>query len=677
MLNKVQFFDKYNLHLTTQQQAAVESVHKPTLLLAVPGSGKTTTLVARAGYMIYCLGIDPEKILTITYTVAASKDMKSRFAKFFGSEYKDKVKFQTINSLCLAIINHYNSKAFNLLENNTPLIIEIMQQIYGEYPTDSEIKAAQLLITYAKNMMLKDEEISKLNFEKDEPLRLYRTYVNTMRERQLMDFDDQMVYAYMILTKRPDILLHFQEKYPYICVDEAQDTSKIQHEIIRLLANRYKNIFMVGDEDQSIYGFRAAYPAALMEFEKNYPGAQVLLLEENFRSTPQIVSLAGAFIEKNKDRHKKKMFTANKDGAAVERIICSRQAQYAKLAEIASEENIPETAILYRNNDSAIPIIYTFRNLGIPFRWKQMDLLFFSSPTVLLVKAILQLSLEPRNVDIFQAIYYKLGLMLKKSEAFEVIEECLSDERQTIFSSLTNLDGVFGTKQDKIWEAANCIERLKTQNAYVAISEIAKKFNHYSDDERFFLLKQIAETDETIEEFLNKLDELQQFIKDGAANRNAKVILSTIHSSKGLEYERVILIDAIEGILPQGENAKGSFPTTIDEDRRLFYVGATRAKETLLFLGEKKMPFVNDFLKIPKVKPVSIAKPSAKPAATCSKEILEKFAPGTAVCHSKFGNGTVKSVKDPYIEIRFPKEGTRKFALALCVENGVLKILKK
>jgi len=676
MLHKEKFFAAFDLHRTIQQQAAVEAVQRPTLLLAVPGSGKTTTLVARVGYMIYCCGIDPEKLLTITYTVAASKDMKSRFVKLFGPEYKDKIKFQTINGLCLAIIYHYNSKAFTLLENNTSIIIEIMQKLYGEFPTDSEIKAAQLLITYAKNMMLKDEEIRELNFEKENPLKFYRTYVDTMRQRKLMDFDDQMVYAYMILTKYPEILNYFQDKYPYICVDEAQDTSKIQHEIIRLLASKHKNIFMVGDEDQSIYGFRAAYPTALTDFEKNYPGAQVLLLEENFRSTPQIVSLAGSFIEKNKNRHKKNMFTANADGAAVERIICRRQMQYEKLAEIALEKDLPETAILYRNNDSAIPIVYTFRKQNIPFRWKQKDLLFFSSPTVLLVRSILQLSLNPKDTEIFAAIYYKLGLMLKKTEAYEVIEECLNDERQTVLSALTNLDGIFGTKQDKIWEAAACIERLKSQNAYVAVSEIGKRFNHYSDDERFFLLKQIAETDETISDFLNKLDDLQQYIKDGASDRNSKVILSTIHSSKGLEYDRVILIDAIEGILPQGENAKGSFPTSIEEERRLFYVGATRAKNSLLFLGEKKMPFVNAFLKVSKQKNDISPKPAVKSLATCSKETLEMYCPGTAVIHTKFGKGTVKVLSDPYIEIDFGKEGIRKLALALCLENGVLKRIK-
>ena len=281
------FIDKFPIQLNNQQREAVQAVNGPVLLLAVPGSGKTTVLVTRLGYMVYCCKIHPSNVLTLTYTVAATNDMRERFSRFFGEELGGKLEFRTINSICAGVIKEYGrriGKAPYELESDEKVLLGILSSLYqkfeNEYPTESDLKGIKTWITYIKNMMLSDEEIKKL--EKDAGchlLDIYKGYCNELRNRSCMDYDDQMVYAYKLLKSSPQLLEYYQNMFPYICVDEAQDTSKIQHEIIALLASKTENLFMVGDEDQSIYGFRAAYPEALLSFEKNHPNAKILLME--------------------------------------------------------------------------------------------------------------------------------------------------------------------------------------------------------------------------------------------------------------------------------------------------------------------------------------------------------------------------------------------------------------
>ena len=339
-----EFTSRFPIQLNQQQESAVQSVEGPVLLLAVPGSGKTTVLVTRLGYMIFCKGIAPERILTVTYTVAATKDMAERFACRFGAEMAGRLEFRTINGICARVIQYCSWKsgrtAFSLLTDEkriAAMLAGIYQRIEHSYPTESDLQNVRTLITFIKNRMLGEEEIRAL--EKDaeiQLLRIYKAYNAELREHQLMDYDDQMVYAYTMLQRFPWLREHFQQQYPYICVDEAQDTSKIQHAIIALLASRTENLFMVGDEDQSIYGFRAAYPDALLEFEQHHPGARVLLMEENFRSDASIVRAADRFIQKNTLRHEKHMQPARPKQREIREIpLANRKAQYSYLLKVA------------------------------------------------------------------------------------------------------------------------------------------------------------------------------------------------------------------------------------------------------------------------------------------------------------------------------------------------------
>ena len=367
------FKKQYGLTLNAQQEAAVQAVSGQVLLLAVPGSGKTTTLVSRLGYMVYALGIPPESILTMTYTVAATHDMRRRFSSLFDDDMASRLEFRTINGVSARIIRSFEKltgrKAFDLITDErrlTALVTEIALSVSREHPTDSEIKGIRTAITYAKNQMLSDEEIRAMDREIDHFSTIFQEYRRVLRQWNAMDYDDQMVYAYAILRKHPRILDAFRSRYRYLSVDEAQDTSSIQHEIISILTGENGNLFMVGDEDQSIYGFRAAYPQALLEFDRKYPNARVLLMERNYRSTVPIVQAANKTIALNENRREKRMLSTRGDGAPVRAIpLRQRKNQYSYLMKLAQDCR-SETAVLYRDNDCALPLIDLLERAGLP-----------------------------------------------------------------------------------------------------------------------------------------------------------------------------------------------------------------------------------------------------------------------------------------------------------------------
>ena len=365
------FAEHFNIKLNPQQQRAVQTVNGANLMIAVPGSGKTTVMVARMGYMIYCKRIAPENILAITYTVSATNDIKRRFAEKFESKMASRLNIRTINSLCEQIINKYvqihQRTRFTMLKANEQA--SIIKSIYialtdDKFPHEADLIAAQTVISYIKNMMLTTTE-QRAEYLNDEPFyeEFFNRYVDRLKSQKRMDFDDQLIYARDFLMARPKVLAWFQAQYQYICVDEAQDTSKIQHEIIKILASKRNNIFMVGDEDQSIYRFRAAYPRALLDFTDTYTNPYVLFLETNYRSTRPIVSAAQRFISQNMNRHSEKHMVASRgDGKPIERITVRRKhQQYSNVAAIAKGEH-GQMAVLYRNNGSAIPLMDLFRS---------------------------------------------------------------------------------------------------------------------------------------------------------------------------------------------------------------------------------------------------------------------------------------------------------------------------
>ena len=675
-----EFVNTFPIQLNQQQQEAVQSTEGAVLLLAVPGSGKTTVLVTRLGYMIYCRNIHPESILTVTYTVAATKDMSKRFADRFGEEMAEKLEFRTINGICAKIIQYYGRKIgktpFELVKeekNTTGMLVKICQEHGMGYPTESDLKNVRTMITYIKNMMLNDKEIQKLEEESDIRIRgIYQAYCSQMREKKWMDYDDQMLYAYKMLRMDSRLLEHFQNLYPYICVDEAQDTSKIQHAIIALLAAKSENLFMVGDEDQSIYGFRAAYPEALLDFEKDHPGARVLLMEENFRSNAKIVSAADKFIQKNTLRHEKHMKAAREAGADIRKIsLKSRKAQYVYLMKIAQECST-ETAVLYRDNECAIPLIDLLERKHIPYRMRNAELSFFTHRTVLDIQNIIRFAMNPKDTELFMQIYYRLKLFFRKEDALNYT--IISKEKDIpVWDAILQYGNLEEYQQNYVRSLRRQMKKLLDMTGDKAVDQILVYMGYQDylkkmgmNTNKLEIVKMIGSREDSPEKLLERLKELERIIREKKEERECRFILSTMHASKGLEYDTVYLLDVVDGILPEKvltsmNTASKEEIGAYEEERRLFYVGVTRAKNQLnIFATGKPSRFCNELLE----KNIS---------AESYQKLSDELGEGVIVKHRKFGKGVVTEIEGEHIRIRFGDD-EKKMDLKVLARLGLLEI---
>lgn len=675
-----EFVNTFPIQLNQQQQEAVQSTEGAVLLLAVPGSGKTTVLVTRLGYMIYCRNIHPESILTVTYTVVATKDMSKRFADRFGEEMAEKLEFRTINGICAKIIQYYGRKIgktpFELVKeekNTTGMLVKICQEDGMGYPTESDLKNVRTMITYIKNMLLNDKEIQKLEEESDIRIRgIYQAYCSQMREKKWMDYDDQMLYAYKMLRMDSRLLEHFQNLYPYICVDEAQDTSKIQHAIIALLAAKSENLFMVGDEDQSIYGFRAAYPEALLDFEKDHPGARVLLMEENFRSNAKIVSAADKFIQKNTMRHEKHMKAAREAGADIRKIsLKSRKAQYVYLMKIAQECST-ETAVLYRDNECAIPLIDLLERKHIPYRMRNAELSFFTHRTVLDIQNIIRFAMNPKDTELFMQIYYRLKLFFRKEDALNYTN--ISKEKDIpVWDAILQYGNLEEYQQNYVRSLRRQMKKLLDMTGDKAVDQILVYMGYQDylkkmgmNANKLEIVKMIGSREDSPEKLLERLKELERIIREKKEERECRFILSTMHASKGLEYDTVYLLDVVDGILPEKvltsmNTASKEEIGAYEEERRLFYVGVTRAKNQLnIFATGKPSRFCNELLE----KNIS---------AESYQKLSDELGEGVIVKHRKFGKGVVTEIEGEHIRIRFGDD-EKKMDLKVLARLGLLEI---
>lgn len=719
-----EFIKEFHIMLNDQQLAAVQAIEEPTLLLAVPGSGKTTVLVTRIGYMVYCKGIAPEEILVVTYNVAAKSDMQRRCKKMFGEDLSMRVEFRTINGICAKAIAMYSrmvgKQAFELLSDEgekARILAGIYQRIEHGFPSENDLSDLATRITYIKNRMLSKEEIARLNAECDYDLaKIYEAYRREMRARSLMDFDDQLVYAYTMFRSAPALLDAFWDRYSYIMVDEAQDTSKIQHAIIELLAGREHHLFMVGDEDQSIYGFRAAYPEALLSFEDRYPGARVLLMETNYRSDAGIVAAADAFIRQNSLRHEKHMRPWHQEAGTIRTIdIARRKGQYGYLLKVARNlmekdaEDQKTTAVLYRDNESALPLIDLLEKQEIPYRIKNAEISFFSHRIVNDIRNIILFAADTTNTELFLQIYYKLQFFIKKADAEAICAQAKREEI-SVFDAALSYYGEGDWTAGKVKAMRTHMANMMREPADKALFRILNPMGYLDYVERSGLkntkteiLQMLAQGERSPLALVERLDALAEILRNKEDDKEAKLVLSTIHSSKGLEYDTVYLLDVADGIFPETvltsyRSADKEEIAAYEEERRLFYVGVTRAKENLiLFHAKTKSTFLEQFLpdlrgseaeaehiaKRPNPKKTSLQADGQKALArfassreSYSKQgIIPTVHPGDIVLHSKYGRGEVGALLEKSGKIRVSFDGINKtFAYPGGFLNGNLVV---
>lgn len=698
-MNRSQFIDKYSLNLTEQQLQALDKVNSPMLILACPGSGKTTTMVARIAYMVECCNINPANILALTFTRNAAKEMRERFRKqYCACPGVNDVEFRTISSIGLEIVRNHSEqnvkKSLSILENNYPVLKQIGTNILKQnddapnYLLESEVKELKQKISYVKNMLMNSNEIEGVGINIDglRLLDVYNKYTKFLSEEGKMDYDDMLAFAYNILKDCPQIRADYQQHFSYILLDEAQDTSYLQFKIIKLFVAENHHVFMVGDEDQSIYGFRAAYPEMLMSFKDEYRDGLVQYLEENFRSREKIIEVSSKVIKNNQYRYDKNMIAVRKDSAIVKCTDIPRKEQYMYIIEKYLENKNNQTAILFRNNESALPFIYHLDKCNLEYDCQSISTDFFNSWTFTGLKALTQFAKKQDDEDLF--LKTCTAFYVKKNIAKDVCQMARGgglDNPEYNNSLLNYLIATVPLKPRvangiKVLPALFDVLEEKGMQAFL-YSLMGSNYKN-SKTNALFAMSCIAEPDETPKEYFEKMELLRELIE--SKRENGDLILSTIHKSKGLEYDHVYMADAIDGIFPSEIDA-----TDMEEERRLFYVGLTRAKDRLevlrypgentLFADEVKAALNPKEVKKPIAPVVEVKKhQSLREVEYClsGDNQLEDMQIGAKVKHKAIGIGTIISRNDSIIEIDFgQKIGKKKFNIKILAKVDALSKL--
>lgn len=607
------------MNLSIDQQKAIEHVKGPALILAVPGAGKTTVLIHRTANLILNHKVSPERILSITFSKASARDMKERFNRLFSDISSIPIEFSTIHSFCFSLVREYattNRIKYSLIEdeknqlNKYNLIKKIYFDINQEYITEEKLESLLNSIGYIKNMMLTVDEFLKNNKSDIENIKIiYDNYEKYKRDNNLIDFDDMLTISLEILQSNKYMLEKYRRKYDFIQVDEGQDTSKVQMEIIKTLATPSNNLFIVADDDQSIYGFRGAYPKALLNFNKIYSNGKLFFMEQNYRSSKNIVSVCNKFIKRNTLRYNKNIHTDNNFIEPINIVkVSSIAEEYKYLIEDLKNREFSRCCILYRNNLSSIGLIELFERNNIPFYMRDIKVKFFNHWLIQDIINFIIFSQDTSNMNIYENIYYKKrGYISKKQinyaknlnynlSVFDRIMDFpgISNFYKSILREL-KLDFKKLSKMAPA-EAIGFIEHTLEYEKY--LKENSMKFGYAYDvlKTTLYYLKTIANNTNTLNELLDRLRYLENLCKNSRSNKNA-VTLSTVHSAKGLEFDRVYMIDLVDGDFPSASSIdaaeRGKYEL-IEEERRLFYVGMSRARYhlsliTVNSIGDKKL----------------------------------------------------------------------------------------
>ena len=592
------------MNFNKSQTSAIRHKDGAMIVLAGPGSGKTAVITHRTKNLIKEYNIDPKSILVITFTKAAALEMKQRFIQLMGEE-KANVNFGTFHAIFFTILKHaYNFSSSNIITEEQRY--ELMRDIISHYDVEfkdendfignlyseiSQIKNARLDInTYYSNQC--GEEIFR---------NIYNDYVNRLNRSKLIDFDDMLTYTYELFIERKDILAAWQKKFKYILIDEFQDINFIQYEIIKMLALPENNLFIVGDDDQSIYRFRGSKPEIKLNFDKDYPNAKKFILNTNYRCGKYIVETSKNLISNNKKRFEKDIVAAKDDETPVNYITFeSRKDENLYLikdidSKIKQGQSFNDFAVLFRTNTQPRGLIEQLITYNIPFKIKDY------------IPNIYEHWIAR---DLFSYIKIAIGSRERKDFLRIINRPKRYISRNSLYGPYISFDEWIKLYDEQPWIAER-IEKLEMDmkfiskmSPYAAINYIRRgigyddfliefaKYKNINKEEFFDIIDDIqfsAKGYKTFDEWYEHIElytrELKKQAEKKLNNSNA-VTLATMHSSKGLEFVNVYIIDANEGMMPY---KKAVLEKDIEEERRLFYVGMTRAKTSLSIYSVKSI----------------------------------------------------------------------------------------
>lgn len=608
-----------DLKVNEAQYQAITHGAGTMLVLAGPGSGKTFTVTQRIKYLIEHHNVKPEDILVITFTKAAAKEMQERFVKLVdGKNYP--VHFGTFHAIFFQILRYtYRFTAENIIRECdkyrllSQIIHEIPAEMRSQTQSDHSMDSIEMLqrllseISKVKNngitpQELKSETLSQAEFEY-----VYRAYKEAMRRSRLVDFDDMVLLCRDLLTARPETLSLWQERFKYILVDEFQDICPLQYEVVRLLAKPQDNLFIVGDDDQSIYGFRGSKPEIMLNFTKDYPDARQILLNVNYRSKRDIADTAGKLIAHNKIRFQKTVETQNTQTDGVKVYSFSSKLKQAENIALLIRQYMEQPdakysdiAILYRTNNH---MVYTAGRLiqeGIPFLMREKPKNIYESTVAKDIISYLNYALNEDNPEDFLRIMNRPVRYIKRStvpvKPFKM-HEILDNNKgmdYVIQNILELYEGFHFIKNLNPFSAVNFIRKGVGYDEYVKKQARERGRDAAKELEELEELMQLAKGFETIKEWIEHIqgydavmhEALQQENRFKQLNIDA-VNIVTMHASKGLEWNVVILPDVNEGVVP---HKKAVTDEELEEERRMFYVAMTRAKKSLFifYIQEKE-----------------------------------------------------------------------------------------
>lgn len=606
--------------LNDKQYEAVTNTEGPCLVIAGAGSGKTKVLTHKIAYLIEENNVKPWNILAITFTNKAANEMKERVEKLVGDVTKD-MWIGTFHSICVRILR----RQIDRIGFDTSFVIfdtsdqrTLVKQILKSQNLDDKIftdRSVLFEISNAKNEMLEPDAYSARamgDFRKEKIADIYRIYQKRLKENNAIDFDDIINFTIKILLDNPDLLEYYSDKFKYVLVDEYQDTNKAQFTLVTLLAAKYGNITVVGDNDQGIYSFRGADISNILNFEKDFPGTKIIKLEQNYRCTQNILNAANEVIKNNETKYEKKLWTSNDAGNLPkvyrgddeydEANYIVRQINHLKMEEYYKYYDF---AVLYRMNTQSRSIEDILRRENIPYKIIG-GLKFYERKEIKDIIAYLRLIQNTSdNLSLTRIINEpKRGVGKTSLDNIEAISNSQGVSMYDIIKEADKygLNRIFGNTREFI----QVIEELKTKVDTLSISELIKQTLNKSGYTKALEDENTIEAEnriENLDEFLTVAMEfeeesadnsLREFLEsitlssdiDGMEETEESVTLMTLHSAKGLEFPTVFLVGMEEGIFP-GYKSIGE-EKEIEEERRLCYVGITRAKENLFLTCAKQ-----------------------------------------------------------------------------------------
>lgn len=671
--------------LNENQKNAVLHINGPCMVLAGPGSGKTRVITYRILNLVLNNNINPKNILAISFTKASSMEMKNRALSLSDDRRLNSVNYGTFHSVFFRILRFFEKYELDCIldEKNKKFAIKgILKNLNIENAEDEDtILGVINEISYVKNELMDKIDFDSEILTSDEFCRVYNMYEEYKESIKKIDFDDMLIKTYNLLKQNKQILDRVRSVYRYILVDEFQDINKVQFEVIKLIASPNNNIFVVGDEDQSIYGFRGSRPDFLLEFEDYFKGSKKYVLDINYRSKKEITDIANKLIQNNENRYEKSIKCDREHKGIVKYINTEDAEEEAKFIakDILSKcedncTNYDDFAVIYRTNIQSRALVDAFMDMHIPFVVRDSIVTIYDHWVARDLLAYLRLGIDTTlNEDWIRIINKPFRYISKESIK-------LASEDRDFIGALINKANLHPKQVKTLNDLEIDLSYLKTLSPKNAISYIRTSLDYdryvldYCSNRKIKptglieILNELESSSthfKTINEYLEHIEKVKSEIIESRNNKNSEgVIFTTMHSAKGLEFPYVYIIGANEGTIPHEKSYDieddKKRKEAIEEERRLLYVGITRAQDELYISSPKnkygRKVFQSRFID-------EIKSPT--------KEDIKAIKIGDKIVHNKFGDGVIIGKDGKMIEVKF-KRGVKDLDYSICFKNGII-----